>query len=487
MSPRETRSVGELLLQADVTTRGLLFEVTGDDAPALLRTFGEVVESAAELWRALPTAATRAGARVGAMSQLELIAKGMHRSQLRTNWPGAGPTDPRLASVAETFTRAAGLVARHAPSSAPALPASVRADVHAAQMRTMHALYVCSHGVTVSVNEYVRRVQAATAGRKASTRATRGMSRGQEALSRLAAFEQLAGAYVGAGFATVIEGTSANHPYAGLDRLMDAVAAWDLAAHRSLTPSPTPVSLATIARGQAMAARTMQVLLHAADRTGQLDPDSYGQRLAPTLEQSTRAWSRLARQWDALTDASTRRVPADLWESDAELQAASRELIHHGASIATPEVIAARTDLSNIALVAVSAVSSGLEVATAARDVTRVGLPVTAPAQCLLNAARQDVFALGPGERDTLGNFLAPRDLQLGRSVPLVEPIRAALERTSSATVDAQSAASSAVSGLQSTPRVDADRATSHAHPRVARVHEPAVGTAQPHRAGLRR
>jgi hypothetical protein len=330
-------------------------------------------------------------------------------------------------------------------------------------------------------------VHAATAGKKASTRATRGISRGQEALSRLAAFEQLAGAYVGAGFVTAIEGKHAGDPYAGLDRLMDGIAAWDLAAHRSLTRTPTPAAIATIARGQAMAARTVQVLLHAADRTGQLDPHSYGQRLAPTFEQSTLAWSRLGRQWDALTDASTRRVNADLWEADAELQAASRELIHDGTIIATPEVIAARADLSNVGLVAASAVSSGLAIATAVRDVTRTGSRVTAPAQRMLNAARQDAFALGPGERDTIGNFLAPRDLQLGRSVPLIEPIRAALARTSSTTVDAQSAASSALCGLQSPPRVDADRATLHTGARVTRVREPAVGEAQPERAGLAR
>jgi hypothetical protein len=350
----------------------------------------------------------------------------------------------------------------------------------------MHALYVCSHAVTVSVNEYVRGVQAATAGRKASTRATRGISRGQEALSRLAAFEQLSGAYVGAGFVTAIEGKSASDPYAGLDRLMDAVAGWDLAAHRSLTRTPTPATIATIARGEAMAARTVQVLLHAADRTGQLDPHSYGQRLAPTFEQSTRAWSRLARQWEALTDASTRRVQADLWQSDAELQAASRELIHDGTSIATPDVIAARADLSNIGLVAATAVSSGLEVATAVRDGTSSGSRVTVPAQCMLNAARQDVFDLGPGERDTIGNYVASRDLQLGRSVPLIEPIRAALERTSSTTVDAQSAASSAMCGLQSTQRIDAGHPEGEPASRRP-AHAPTVGVQSVSLAGVRR
>ena len=54
MNRRDGRSVGELLLDADFTTRQVLMDVTGQDAPAMLRTWGEVVQSAAELWVTLP-------------------------------------------------------------------------------------------------------------------------------------------------------------------------------------------------------------------------------------------------------------------------------------------------------------------------------------------------------------------------------------------------------------------------------------------------
>ena len=54
MNRRDERSVGELLLDADFTTRQVLMDVTGQDAPAMLRTWGEVVQSASELWATLP-------------------------------------------------------------------------------------------------------------------------------------------------------------------------------------------------------------------------------------------------------------------------------------------------------------------------------------------------------------------------------------------------------------------------------------------------
>ena len=54
MKRQDERSVGELLLDADFTTRQLLMDVTGNDAPAMLRTWGEVVQSASELWATLP-------------------------------------------------------------------------------------------------------------------------------------------------------------------------------------------------------------------------------------------------------------------------------------------------------------------------------------------------------------------------------------------------------------------------------------------------
>ncbi|MEJ7742297.1 MAG: hypothetical protein WKF73_06980 [Nocardioidaceae bacterium] len=48
MATEDVRSVGELLLDADWITRDILMDVAGEHAPAMLRTWGEAVEAAAQ-------------------------------------------------------------------------------------------------------------------------------------------------------------------------------------------------------------------------------------------------------------------------------------------------------------------------------------------------------------------------------------------------------------------------------------------------------
>ena len=114
MSARIGRSVGELLLEADTASRGLMFDASGDDAPAMLRAWGEVVQSASDLWHALPALPGDQTGGGQVMDQLVALSRGMHRTQLRRGWPGEGPPDDRLVHVAATFSAAGDLVARHA-------------------------------------------------------------------------------------------------------------------------------------------------------------------------------------------------------------------------------------------------------------------------------------------------------------------------------------------------------------------------------------
>ena len=204
MNARDERSVGELLLDADFTTRQVLMDATGQDAQAMLRTWGEVVKSASELWATLPRPAGGTSPIDGAtMARLETISQSMHRDQVRRGWPGDGPADERLLHVAETFTRAAGLIDRRGAHIGATDPA-VRADLDAARMRIMHTLYVGAHSVGVAVQQHVADVGVSTRGR--SDRESRAVPRGQDAINRLAAFEQLAGAYVGNQFARAAQG-----------------------------------------------------------------------------------------------------------------------------------------------------------------------------------------------------------------------------------------------------------------------------------------
>jgi len=440
------RSVGELLLQADTATRGLMFDVTGDDAHAMLRTWGEVVQNAAELWRVLP-APTSGSPGDHLVAQLEAITRGMHRTQLRQAWPGDGPSDQRLLDVADAFGAARDLVAAHAGPPRQLRPAVVMRDVEAARTRTMHALYVGAHAVTVAVRSHVRDLREKLPIARADTRVTRGIPRGLEAVERLTAFETLAGSYLGGRFAAALQGEH-HDGYAGLDRLSDAIARWDVQAHRTLAGQVTAANLAATVRTQAMITHTSQILARAAAHTGNADPVTYQQRIAPTLENATRAASGLAGRWGMLTDPATRRVDPDLWAVDVQLQAAMRELLHDKTTLADPALIAQRADLRDVGPVVSLATAAALEVACVTRDLVRNDTSLTAPVRGMLALARTGIPELGPGDVDELGTSLSAVDLQHNRVRPLIEPIRDLLTRSSADTTHRMTDASSAVGAL---------------------------------------
>lgn len=54
---KDTRTVGEMLHDADHLARHLLMDVTGDDAGPLLRSWPALIGAGSQLWQALETAA----------------------------------------------------------------------------------------------------------------------------------------------------------------------------------------------------------------------------------------------------------------------------------------------------------------------------------------------------------------------------------------------------------------------------------------------
>ena len=121
MTDVDQRSIGELLLEADHTARSMLVDARDMDAATMLRTWGEVVQAAAELWRALPTTTpplpgTDRRAPDAAdltMQRLDAMTNARHRRR-EAGWPGDGPPDERHLQIAATFARAEDLISRHA-------------------------------------------------------------------------------------------------------------------------------------------------------------------------------------------------------------------------------------------------------------------------------------------------------------------------------------------------------------------------------------
>ena len=397
MKRQDERSVGELLLDADFTTRQGLMDVTGQDAPAMLRTWGEVVQSAAEFWAALPPPVRGAASPIDGvtMGRLESMSQAMHRTQIRQGWPGDGPADERLLHVAETLTRAADLIQRRGSHIRPVDP-EVRADLDAARMRIMHTLYVGAHGVSVATQQHVRDVRADSQGK--SSRESRGVPRGQDAVYRLAAFEQLAGAYVGNRFARAAQGEQVRGPY-GSERLQQALIGWDIQAHRTLAATPTAANLLLASRTQAGIATAAAAILHAGASTGHVDAHAYEQRLAPTLDATQQAWTHVATRWTEMTSPAS-RTDLDLVHAAGEVRAAVREVAHDKTTWARPEVMAGRVDLGEAAQHLQQALSTAVDVAAVIRDVAAQDLTLTGPARAMSHRANADIDrAAGRGHR----------------------------------------------------------------------------------------
>ena len=425
MSRQDARSVGELLLDADFTTRQVLMDVTGEDAPAMLRTWGEVVQSASELWATLPEPVRGATSPIDGvtMRRLESMSKGMHRTQVRQGWPGDGPADERLLHVAETLTRAADLIGRRGGHIRPT-DTAVRADLDAARMRIMHTLYVGAHGVGVAAREHVRDVELSTRGK--SSRESRGVPRGQDAINRLAAFEQLAGAYVGNRYARAAQGEHVRGPY-GTDRLQQALIGWDIQAHRTLAATPAAANLLLASRTQAGIATAAGAILHAGARTGHVDTHAYQHRLAPTLDATQVAWTHVASRWAEMTSPAD-RTDLDLVHAAGELRAAVREVAHDKTTWARPDVMAGRVDLGEAAQHLQQALSAAVDVACVIRDVAAQDTNLTGPARAMSHRANADIDRTAdPRQRGEDVVWVTPGDVYANRTVAIPEPVRAGL------------------------------------------------------------
>ena len=180
--------------------------------------------------------------------------------------------------VADTFARAAQLVHGHATRSL-GNDTAVRADVDAARTRIIHTLYVTSHGVCLAVAAHVRhREQVQSARGRTSAAGTLAVAR--PVLARLDAFELVAGAYVARTFPAALNGEHREAVHTS--RVGDALAGWDVHAHRALATNPSPGHLRLVAMTQELVLRHAAHVLRAAAATGAIDPVQHATRLAAT-------------------------------------------------------------------------------------------------------------------------------------------------------------------------------------------------------------
>lgn len=412
-APREARSVGELLLDTEFIAREVLFDAPDLDAAAMVRTWGEVVHSAGQLWVALPYGPAGDLAGEGLMmDRLQEMTTALHRAIRARPWPGGGPPDPRLAAMAGNLDRAGELV-RAAHPGRPTR-AQTRDDLAAARTRLMHGLYLGAHGVALAVRSRVRELQAEHDPKRRPAKG-RSLSDTRAVENRLAAFEQLAGSYVARTYPGALRGEHRLAPQR--DRLAHALAGWDVQAHRALAHDPSSANLMLVARTQAMAVGYAQLLLAAAAQCGHLPRQEYATALAPAVEAVLQAWTSTARTWGELTPPSQRHCTPQLAVAAGEVRAAWREVTYQWTGPAPAPVIQARTDVPAAVDTVQQFLATGLELAHLMRHVLH-----ERPAPVAARGVNEILKAptTGPthaAHLDPDAAFVDPRDLATNRAI----------------------------------------------------------------------
>ena len=468
MTGRDHRSVGELLLDADHTARDVLMDVGDLDAAAMLRAWGQTVQTASTLWSALPTAPTaappgRRNAPVEPMAQLATMTAALHRGIRRGPWPGPGATDTRLQTIADSFARAAELIHRHGtpgPSSDPA----VRADADAARTRIIHTLYIAAHGVRLAVIAYARPLEDALTARGGTT-AAGSLAVARSILARLDAVEQVAGAYVARTFPTALAGE--HREAVGGSRLTAALAGWDVHAHGVLATNPTAGHLRLVARTQELVLGHATLLLSAAAYTGAIDRFQYNTRLEQPLDLARSAWAASGRSWAQLAAHGARADAPVLTGAAAEVRAALREITLDGSTPASAGVIASRTDLTATARTLATVLSASTDLAHLVRDVS-TDPAVTFPARAV-NAAAVAASTTPTGESvPGSGNAaaVAIKDLTTNRQIPLTPAVLAREGHRAERLIAANQAAAHAGAWLPSSTQATPQREEAMPAPR---------------------
>lgn len=114
MPAPDRRTIGELLADSDALARETLLDARPEIAPAMVRSWNQLVASAAHLWAALSSPPGDMS-RLDTMEGLRLVGEAIARSVRAGHWPGHGPTDDHLTEIADNLSRARHLIEREGP------------------------------------------------------------------------------------------------------------------------------------------------------------------------------------------------------------------------------------------------------------------------------------------------------------------------------------------------------------------------------------
>jgi hypothetical protein len=482
VSAADHRTVADLLANSDELARESLLDATPDQAPAMVRSWNQLVGSAAELWTVLPSAPDSPSA-LDPMERLRPVGDAIGRRVTGGHWPGQGPTDQRLTQIADNLSRAWHLIEAYGPSQQAS--AETQRDIQDLDGQVMHTLYVAAHGAAVALGAYVTHLQHSlkVATRRRELLAERPtaleITEAQGMIARFDGFEQLAGGYLFG-----LPSSSANpdqvREAAPAIRLETALAAWEVQAHRTLANNPDPADLVRVARVQALITSTAGILTEAAARKGNIDNDIM-QRLAPALEANQVAWSRVAKRWGELTNPASRTDPA-LVGAASEVRAAIAAAATNPAGWATPDQLASRLDIPKTVKTPHLSMVASVDLAYVVRDTAADHPGLTARARIIgMRAQGEAEIAIEQGEARYEGVTWTTRSqIAANQLIPLPEPARRGLINLADDVITTTNRAVAAAAQLHPSDGKGANRSSHEAHRgrsaetlQIARPHDP--------------
>jgi hypothetical protein len=396
----------------------------------MARAWGQVVQSAAQLWAVLPPASLAPASGPDLMVRLRVLGEGLGRSTAG-QWPGPGPQDQRLLEIAHNLSHTRDLIERYGRDVQPT-SAEARTDIAAARARVMHTLYVGAHGTAVALREYAAdlrdRLRLDTQRRRPvdSRPTVREIEAAEAMASRFEIFEQLAAGYVAAHPVTPSV-LGEVRPTPRPSRLQSALTAWEIQAHRTLATDPDAADLVRIGRVQALIASAAAVVTEAAKQKTEIDPEMTD-RVTATLDASQVAWSRLAKRWGELTSPDSRPDPA-LTRAAGEVRAAIAATASTPTGWATPRQIANRVDLKRTLKSLHLSMVGAVDIAHVAREVAATHPTLTGPARVIAMRAQGEAeIAREQGVTVYDGiTWATSRQIAANQLIPLPEPARRGL------------------------------------------------------------
>jgi hypothetical protein len=334
------RTVGELLREADLAARRMLTDTDPATAPARVRSWAEVVETAAQTWRTIPTLGPHRGAVDADIDALHDLATGVHRLIMARGWPAAGAPDSHAEQVVANMSTVGDLVAsRHRATDV--IRPEAGGDLEAARTWIMHTVLAATHAVRRSLEQY-ERAMISTRERTRLPAPTGERVHVRELIRRVDAAEGLAAGYLDLRWPATARGERLDpiHP----TRLEAAIATWQTQAARALTSAPSVADLSLVVRTQLDGSVLAFAVAGSSTHAGLLTA-AEGARMQRAQTGLERAASGLLESFRPLTGRN-RTFQAPLAEAAAELRAAIRDIVYDGTSLAGSDTLRERVDIS---------------------------------------------------------------------------------------------------------------------------------------------